>query len=61
LIIQEIHNLAENFANAVTIDCTEQQALEATKDKEKATTDAAQKELIQALTTQVEAIAKQNQ
>jgi uncharacterized phage-associated protein len=49
LAIQEIHELAENFANTAAIDQTEKAAI-----------DAAQKDLITALTMQVEMLTKQN-
>jgi hypothetical protein len=62
LAIQEIHDLAENITNTAAINWAEHQAAQATKDKEKAATGTAQKELIKALTTQVEALVmKQNQ
>jgi hypothetical protein len=49
LAIQEIHDLAENFANTAAIDRTEKAAI-----------DSAQKNLITALTMQVELLTKQN-
>jgi hypothetical protein len=49
LAIQEIHKLAENFANMAAIDQTEKAAI-----------DAAQKDLITVLTMQVEMLTKQN-
>jgi hypothetical protein len=49
LAIQEIHELAENFANTAVIDQTEKAAI-----------DTAQKDLIMALTMQVEMLTKQN-
>jgi hypothetical protein len=49
LAIQEIHNMAENFANTAAINRTEKAAI-----------NSAQQDLIKALTMQVDMLTKQN-
>jgi hypothetical protein len=49
-MIEEIHKLAENFANMAALNQAEQRAAQTTKDAEKVAAESMQMDLIRALT-----------